>query len=814
MAKSIIFFVFSFLFVGSAQAQNKLSDEAFSEKLSLYGQSDPSGLLFVHTDKTLYTNNEDLWFSAYLLKNGASSLEKHQILSLALIRESDRSVYLQDKYIMVEGLAFGSLALPDSIPPGDYHLIASTNILGPDSIPLAVYTQAITIKSITQQDFKASLSLIDTVVTGGAVRAKLMVTVNNPDPKLKPSFAYSVGSYQQKSTPLKSILHTITIPEEQLKQDQPVLLTEITYNKQTQYLSVKLPETKPKGIDVRFFPEGGYLVEGQKSLVGWEAKTTDGRPLSVTGILYEDGEPIDTLSGNSYGMGRFSLRPDKDKEYTFRINRNDFLDQDTIYKLPASINVGVALRLKNAVVGDTLKMELYSNTPRNVQVLLHNYREGFASFSVQAGPKGGTASVALPSLPKGIANITVLDEEGRPLAERLFFAHYDRGIKATIALDKTSYGKKKKANVKLKVTDPNGKPAQGIISVAAVQKNRLEVDKRKDIETYVFMEHDLGDLPTDPQGSGYGNKEYLEDMLLIQGWRRYTWQGLMETRESRSRIQHHSPEIKGRVLRDGKVLKKPIEVTVIRDTLFNLVATDSMGRFALERDELLSETGNKVLLSVNEKNKTGYTIEIDDPYVHINDRLASNVAFASQGGRNAQGTEDAHLEGLQSALVLNTVTVTSKRDNFIYGRKRGSNECGDYVCRYGFLNCPVHVGDLDNYSPVKGKAYKDGSKVILPNDEHVPSIIYRGCLPDPPSVLRISGIYLDREFYGVSLEEEDLSEPQYLSTLFWRAGILLNKKGETEFSFLTGDITGDFNIVVQGVGEGDVISGTGKLIVN
>jgi hypothetical protein len=101
----------------------------------------------------------------------------------------------------------------------------------------------------------------------------------------------------------------------------------------------------------------------------------------------------------------------------------------------------------------------------------------------------------------------------------------------------------------------------------------------------------------------------------------------------------------------------------------------------------------------------------------------------------------------------------------------------------------------------------------LPNDEHVPLIIYRGCLPDPPFVFKIPGINLDREFYGVSLEKEDLSEPQYLSTLFWQAGTLLDKKGETEFSFLTGDITGDFNIIVQGVGEQDLIYGEEKLIV-
>lgn len=82
VAESIFFCLLSLLLFSTARAQSKLSDEVFLEKLALYGQRDPSGLLFVHTDKTLYTNNEDLWFSAYLLKNGASSLEEHDIFPL------------------------------------------------------------------------------------------------------------------------------------------------------------------------------------------------------------------------------------------------------------------------------------------------------------------------------------------------------------------------------------------------------------------------------------------------------------------------------------------------------------------------------------------------------------------------------------------------------------------------------------------------------------------------------------------------------------------------------------------------------------
>ncbi len=183
------------------------------------------------------------------------------------------------------------------------------------------------------------------------------------------------------------------------------------------------------------------------------------------------------------------------------------------------------------------------------------------------------------------------------------------------------------------------------------------------------------------------------------------------------------------------------------------------------------------------------------------------------GSYNIQDSGDGQLKSLENALTLKAVTITGKRDDFLYGRRLGPNECGDYVCRYGFLNCSVHNGDPDNHTPVKGKAYKDGRNTISPSDEKVPIIIYTGCIQEPPFLFKVSGIYLDREFYGVNAEVEDLSQPQYLSTLFWQPGTLFDINGETEFSFLTGDITGDFSIVVQGVGEKDLIYGEWKLIV-
>jgi hypothetical protein len=99
------------------------------KKLSLNAKAHSSAALFVHIDKTLYTNSENIWFAAYLLNCGPDSINAHRILSVAIVGEDDRKVYQQDKYVMQDGLGSGSIWLSDSIPPGDYQFIASTDLL-------------------------------------------------------------------------------------------------------------------------------------------------------------------------------------------------------------------------------------------------------------------------------------------------------------------------------------------------------------------------------------------------------------------------------------------------------------------------------------------------------------------------------------------------------------------------------------------------------------------------------------------------------------------------------------------------------------
>src|SRR5688500_17719915 len=82
------------------------------ENMNLYGVSQPWSTLFVHFDKNVYTNNENVWFTGYTVKN-TIDLDQYNTLSIALIRNDDRSILSEDKFLMSKGLAFGNIFLPD-----------------------------------------------------------------------------------------------------------------------------------------------------------------------------------------------------------------------------------------------------------------------------------------------------------------------------------------------------------------------------------------------------------------------------------------------------------------------------------------------------------------------------------------------------------------------------------------------------------------------------------------------------------------------------------------------------------------------------
>lgn len=198
-------------------------------------------------------------------------------------------------------------------------------------------------------------------------------------------------------------------------------------------------------------------------------------------------------------------------------------------------------------------------------------------------------------------------------------------------------------------------------------------------------------------------------------------------------------------------------------------------------------------------------LEITDPFVQIDTRLAAG-ALPENRSRFAAYSRELALQDANLVPSLPVVVVSAKirKDNALFG---GENRCGDYVCAYNILNCPNHRVAMGNHPPVKGKTY---------NSPGGGTVVYWGCMEEanPRSlVLQYDGIKAGKVFYAEDLSQHTDGNPEYISTLYWSPALQLDSTGGAECHFYTGDISGRFRIVVNGVAENNLFFATGTFDV-
>ncbi|MEE1945316.1 hypothetical protein VRU48_09365 [Pedobacter sp. KR3-3] len=765
-------------------------DDPLVDRLKAYGDAKQNANLFVHFDKNVYTNYETIWFTAYLIRKSKAPINQHKLISVALIRDADSTVVIEERFPMQNGLAFGSLVLPDSLLTGNYRLLAITDRLT-NSSPEALFVQPITIKTNIDAPFKASMKLIEP----GSNKVLLSVTSKDNRFLPKPTMvSYKYGNFTKTAKTDASGQLLLDLPKQENISD-PNLHVKLKYEKDSSLISMALPPEKSRA-SVKFYPEGGNLVAGLPMNIAWEVKDQFQMPIALSALLFKNNQVIDTIETSSYGIGKFRLLADADADYTVKLAHSGLID--SIYHLPKALKKGVGLSIPEALAQDSLRIGLRTNDAKKLTIRIHNFKESFVYATFEMEQHFRTIKIPLNEVPKGLNTITITDSLDRPLAERMFFAHYDSSPKLSLSTNEPSYTQRQKVSLSLKL---DSKIENALVSIACVQDSRLNGKNTNDIESYTFLNNELEQLPLNVNGQAYKDKAYLEQILLVKGWRRYTWQEFQEFRPESAAFKTDSLQVIGKVTKSKKELVAPVIVGVLNAQQMGLITTRSTGLFNLNTNELMAEAGRKMYLFVNEKNKLPYKIEVDDAFSNMNAKLRHQISYQSNIlPSNLLNNSELVLQSNEKAIRLKEVTITAKKDNgFTFGRGLpGSNACGDYVCRYNILNCPNHVGDSDNTQPVPGRTYMTNGHSML-YTECKASVANNGNELFTP----VKGIRLQKEFYLSDYKEPQ--EPAFFSTIYWNYATLLKGDKATDLSFYTSDITGKFRIVVQGLTDNDVI---------
>jgi hypothetical protein len=287
-------------------------------------------------------------------------------------------------------------------------------------------------------------------------------------------------------------------------------------------------------VDLQMYPEGGDLINGLKNRVYVQALQPNGKPADLTAEIVTNkngnGPIVTEMHTEHEGRGRFDLIPATDKSYYLKIVKPSGIK--TIYQLPMPKMSGAVLRADKEVYspGEAITVSV-GGTLKRYHVTLSKRETELSSCDVKRSSslsKLEPIKLAVPTDIDGVLTVTVWDEQGTPLAERLVFRSPAKPLNISVIPDKSSYVPGDHAKLTVKTTDSNGKPVSAVIGVTVADDSVLQmIEKREQaprLPVMVYLEPEVKDLADAHVYLDAKNPKapLATDLLLgTQGWRRF-----------------------------------------------------------------------------------------------------------------------------------------------------------------------------------------------------------------------------------------------------------------------------------------------------
>ena len=491
----------------------------------------PSEKIYIQFDKPEYTLGDTIWFKAYVF-NAASHLlsSRSGLLHVDIATDSNR-VVKQYLFAVASGLSPGNLVLnTKDYKSGNYVIRAYTQWMRNFSGDGFFYKQL----RIADADENGWLvkTRIDTSNQGRHLRARLAVSRLDQVPMKDSTFLAEV--YNGKKQLFRQTVHAganglLDLAFELPADAKPSIRLESKDKSKKAVVPVGL--NRLQNTDVQFMPEGGSMVAGLPSRIGFKAIGEDGNGVAVTGIVVDkEGNQAAELKSFYRGMGDFTLLPQPGEQYTARIT----LPGGTIksYALPEAKAAGIVLRVNNELHGDSLEVEL-SASPDLQQsgqswFLLAKDRSVVCYAAVFDFGKSPHISkmISKEHFPTGITHFMVLSQSGQPLAERLVYIDQKDELQIHIEPDKAQYTSKDSIALHVMVYDHNNQPVQGVFSMAVTDDTQVKTDSLNDenLLSKILLTSDLKGYVETPAyylKHDEPNWQALDDLLLTQGWVSY-----------------------------------------------------------------------------------------------------------------------------------------------------------------------------------------------------------------------------------------------------------------------------------------------------
>ena len=373
-------------------------------------------------------------------------------------------------------------------------------------------------------------------------------------------------------------------------------------------------------LDVQFFPEGGQLVAGLSTRIGFKAVDESGLGADVDGfILDQKNDTIVPLKSEHLGMGKFSFQPIANQKYTAYLRKKT--EPFKAFAFPEVKPEGYIMMVNNLTTNDKMKVLIYANFPDNAdkEVNIVAHTRGLVAFATKGkvSKKGLQLNVPTSELPDGITQLTLFDHQNQPVCERVIFIDHGDRLHVKIDTKKNIFNPREKTDVEVTVTDSAGSPVETSLSIVVTDAGQIAQQPfDQNIISYLLLSSDLkGYIEQqayyfDPTKDD--RKIKVDVLMMTQGWRRFNWKDvLQENYTPPVRFVEQGFSIQGEVKRSNK---KPAEKVILsvyltNDSINTFLTTETRETGFFSLDNLVFEDSLKVRLQgMNAKNNSGLNI--------------------------------------------------------------------------------------------------------------------------------------------------------------------------------------------------------------
>lgn len=820
----------------------------------------PKEKLYLHLDKPFYGAGEKIWFKGYLV-NAITHQDNAQsnFIITELINRSDSIV--ERKKIRRDSLGFhNAFTLPATLPAGDYYLRGYSNwMLNED--PDFFFSRNIKIGNSIDNTIVSSIEYQQEDDTHYTAKIKFTSNVQAVFENTTIKYLYlENGKIKNKGKKKTDENGWISISLPDLK--SPVARRiEVEFD-DPQYIykrTFHLP-VFTNDFDVKFFPEGGALINIPHQNVAFKAQGADGFSKEIEGFLFNSkGDTLTNFRSEHNGMGIFTMNPVNNETYYVTVRTNDSITKR--FDLPAIEPKGISIAMSHYKQEIRYEIQKTEATEWPQKLFLLTHTRGKLAILQPINPKRTFGKMNDSLFTEGITHFMLIDEQGNALSERLIFVPDHKPNQWQITTDQPTYGKREKVSLQIAAKDSEGNPVEGTFSVSITDRKSIQPDSLADnILSNLLLTSDLKGYVEDPAfyflNQDARTLRSIDYLMMTHGWRRHKMENVLRTPSLNfTNYIEKGQTISGRIMGffGANVKKGPICVLAPKYNIIATTETDEKGQFIVNTS--FRDSTTFLVQARTKKGFAGVDILMDPPQYPVATHKAPyfNGATTFMEDYLMNTRDQYYMEGGMRVYNLKEVTVTAKRERpsskSIYtggintytveeDRLQGYGQTAfDAASRLPSVTITngseihirnnsepaiividdivyedasdilkdIQVSDMSSISLLRGadavilgpRASGGAVVITLKDPRNLPARPAQGIITYTPL-----GYSESVEFYHPTYdtpEKKNAQRSDFRSTVYWNPELRLDAEGKATIEYYTPDSTAPEDIIIEGV---------------